>query len=158
MAVGSAALSSDVIGTEHPPLTVEVERGRLRAFAHSIDETDPVYLDLDAARAAGHPDLPVPPTFLFGLGLGGGADDFGWLAGLGVDLRQVLHGEQGFTYHQVAHAGDTLVLRPRIVDVFTKRGGALQFLVRETQVSRPDETLVADMRMTIVVRPPTAPA
>ena len=34
-------------------------------FAAAIGETDPVYTDLDAARAAGHRDLPVPPTFLF---------------------------------------------------------------------------------------------
>lgn len=154
----SARLGPDIVGTEHPPLTVEVERGRLRAFAHAIGETNPVYLDVGAARAAGHPDLPVPPTFLFGLGLGGGPDDFGWLAELGVDLRHVLHGEQSFAYAQVAHAGDTLVLRPRIVDVFSKRGGALQFLVRETTVRRPDETPVADLRMTLVVRSPAAAA
>lgn len=147
-------LSPDVIGTEHPPLTVQVERGRLRAFALAVGETDRVYLDVEAAQAAGHDDLPVPPTFLFGLALGDGAEGFAWLTELGVDLRHVLHGEQSFAYHDVAHAGDTLVLRPRIADVFSKRRGALQFLVRETQVHRTDDTPVADMRMTIVVQAP----
>jgi acyl dehydratase len=143
-----------VVGTALPQQTVEVERGRLRAFAQAIGETDPVYTNVEAAQAAGHPDLPVPPTFLFGLGLGRGAEDFAWLTGLGVDLRHVLHGEQGFTYHALAYAGDTLTLSPKITDVFSKRGGTLQFLVRRTVVERAGGTPVAELHETIVVRDP----
>jgi N-terminal half of MaoC dehydratase len=150
------AIDPAAIGTELPTLEVDVERGRLRSFASAIGETDPVYSDLGAAKAAGHADLPVPPTFLFGLGLGRGAADFAWLADLGVDLRHVLHGEQSFTYHSVAHAGDTLTLAPKITDVFSKRGGALQFLVRETAVRDAGGNPVADLRETIVVRDPGA--
>jgi len=145
-----------VVGTELPVLTRDIERGRLRSFALAIGETDPVYSDLDAAKEAGHPDLPVPPTFLFGLGLGGGEQDFAWLTDLGVDLRHILHGNESFTYHRVAHAGDTVTLAPKIVDVFSKRGGALQFLVRETSVRDVAGQPVADLRETIVVRDPGA--
>ncbi|HEY2096467.1 MAG TPA: MaoC family dehydratase N-terminal domain-containing protein [Pseudonocardia sp.] len=150
------AIDPAVIGTELPVRSVDVERGRLRSFASAIGETDPVYSDVDAAKAAGHADLPVPPTFLFGLGLGRGAADFVWLEDLGVDLRHVLHGEQSFTYHSLAHAGDTLTLAPKITDVFSKRGGALQFLVRETAVRDAGGNPVADLRETIVVRDPGA--
>jgi acyl dehydratase len=151
-----AGIDPAAIGTELPVRSVDVERGRLRAFASAIGETDPVYSDVDAAKAAGHADLPVPPTFLFGLGLGRGAADFVWLEDLGVDLRHVLHGEQSFTYHSLAHAGDTLTLAPKITDVFSKRGGALQFLVRETAVRDAGGNPVADLRETIVVRDPGA--
>ncbi|MBW0102290.1 MaoC family dehydratase N-terminal domain-containing protein [Pseudonocardia sp. KRD-291] len=140
-------MDPSVVGTVHPTAEVEVERGRLRAFAHAIGETDPVYSELDAARAAGHPDLPVPPTFLFGIG-----SDMAWLGALGVDLTAVLHGSQRFTYHCMAHAGDTLAFAPRIVDTYEKKGGALQFLVRETAVTRADGSAVADLQETIVVR------
>jgi hypothetical protein len=150
------AIDTSVIGTEMPVLTADIERGRLRSFALAIGETDPVYRDVDAAKAAGHADLPVPPTFLFGLAMGGGADDFAWLADLGVDLRHILHGEQSFTYHAIAHAGDTVTLAPKIVDVFSKRGGALQFIVRETGVRDSDGNPVADLRDTIVFRDPGA--
>ncbi|HZZ50975.1 MAG TPA: MaoC family dehydratase N-terminal domain-containing protein [Pseudonocardia sp.] len=150
------AIDPSVAGTTLPERTADIERGRLRSFANAIGETNPVYSDLDAARAAGHDDLPVPPTFLFGLGLGRGAEDFAWLSDLGVDLRHILHGEQSFTYHTVAHAGDTVTLTPRITDVFSKRGGALQFLVRETAVRASDGSPVADLRETIVVRDPKA--
>jgi acyl dehydratase len=150
--IDQRSIDRNLIGTAQPEREVDVERGRLRAFALAIGETDPVYTDVEAARAAGHPDLPVPPTFLFGLNLGRGAEDFAWLTDLGVDLRGILHGEQRFTYHALAHAGDTLRVAPRIVDVFEKKGGALRFLVRETAVRRTDGSPVADLRETIVIR------
>lgn len=141
---------------ELAPLTFEVERGRLRAFARSIGETDPIYLDTDAARAAGHRDLLVPPTFVFSMSLE--ADrPFGYLEDLGVDLGQILHGEQRFDYRAPMHAGDTLVLQDRIVDVFDKRGGAMEFVVKDTEVRRDGE-LVATGRTTIIVRHPEAVA
>jgi acyl dehydratase len=145
-------IDTTVVGTEYPHLDVEVQRGPLRAFALAVGETSPVYTDVNAAREAGHPDLPVPPTYLFGLGLGRGRDDFRWLSDLGIDLRAVLHGEQSFRYATLAHAGDTLRLMRRIVDAYQKRDGRLQFLVRETSVTRPDGTPVATMRETVVVR------
>jgi hypothetical protein len=150
------AIDTSVIGTEMPQITADIERGRLRSFALAIGETDPVYSDLDAARQAGHPDLPAPPTFVFGLALGRGEADFAWLTDLGVDLRHILHGNQSFTYHAIAHAGDTVTLAPKIVDVFSKRGGALQFIVRETAVRDADGNPIADLRDTIVVRDPGA--
>jgi acyl dehydratase len=137
---------------EFPSFAVEVERGRLRFFAEAIGETDPVYTDVEAARRAGHPDLPVPPTFFFSLGLEA-PDPFGYLDALGVDLRHVLHGEQRFEYERMAYAGDTLLLSERIVDVTAKRGGAMELLVKETDIRRGDEH-VARARSVIVVRSP----
>jgi hypothetical protein len=77
-----------------PPITVTVERGRLAFFAKATGQADPVYSDLDAAKAAGHPDLQVPPTFFMSLELEA-PEPFGFLTGLGIDPRRILHGEQG---------------------------------------------------------------
>jgi MaoC dehydratase-like protein len=137
---------------ELAPITVDVERGRLRFFAAAIGETDPVYSDLNAAYVAGHADLPVPPTFFFSLELEA-PDALGYLTELGVDLRRVLHGEQSFAYHSIVHAGDKLTLRPRIVDAYRKKGGALEFLVKKTDITRDGE-LVAEATAVIVVRNP----
>lgn len=63
------AIDRGAIGTELPELSLHVDAGRLRYFAKAIGETDPVYTDLDAAKEAGHPDPPVPPTFIFGIAL-----------------------------------------------------------------------------------------
>lgn len=146
MAIDPAAATAVVF----EPLTVTVERGRLAFFATATGQTDPVYVDLDAAKAAGHPDLPVPPTFFFSLELEAPAP-LAWLAGLGVDLRRLLHGEQSFTYHAPVHAGDTLTLSARIADAYSKKGGTLDFLVKDTEVRRGGE-LVAEARTVMVVR------
>lgn len=140
------------MAVEFAPITVAVERGRLRFFSKATGQTDPVYVDVHAARAAGHPDLPVPPTFFFSLTLEA-PDPFGYLAGLGIDLRFILHGEQSFSYQRLAYAGDQLSLRDRITDVYVKRGGALEFLVKQTDISRDGEP-VAQSRSVLVVRHP----
>jgi acyl dehydratase len=137
-------------GYQWPESTVEVERGRVAMFAKAIGETDPVYFDVDAARAAGHPDLLAPPTFVFGLDLEH-SDTLGVLAAHGVDLSAVLHGEQRFTYHRDVHAGDTLSLRAEFTDYYSKRNGALEFLVRRSQLTAGGD-LVAEMESVSVIR------
>jgi hypothetical protein len=150
-------ISKSAIGRRLTPVTTTFERGRLAFFAQAIGETDPVYSDLDAAKAAGHPDLPVPPTFVFGTILDG-PDPFGWLGDLGVDLRFILHGSQAFTYHSVLHAGDTVTVQPVITDIYDKRGGALEFIVSTTTVTRPDGEVAVSWDQTIVVRHPEVAA
>ena len=137
------------VGQELPPLTLE--RGRLRFFAQAIGETDPVYSDLDAARAAGYADLPAPPTFLFAAELDSG-QSMALLELLQIPLAKLLHGEQGFTYHRPACAGDTITVRPRITDIYDKKGGALEFVVKTSQAHNQRGELVAELRSVIVCR------
>ena len=100
-------IATGFIGHRLPVFSALVETGRLKFFAQAIGQTDPVYTDEAAALAAGHPALPVPPTFLFCLEMA--APNPGALRDLlGIDIAKVLHGEQRFTYHAMCHAGDTL--------------------------------------------------
>lgn len=71
---------------------------------------------------------------------------------LGMDYRSLLHGEQGFSYHAMAYAGDTLTFRQRIEDIYDKKSGALEFVVRKTHVSNQRGELVAELRCVTVVR------
>jgi len=144
-------MDQSVIGQELPPVTMTVDAGRLRFFAKAIGETNPVFTDLEAAKAAGHRDLPVPPTFLFAIELES-PDSFGWLADIGVDLRRVLHGEQSFTYHSPAVAGDVLTATPRIGNVYSKKGGTLEFIEKASTVTRENGDVVAELTSVIVVR------
>jgi hypothetical protein len=148
-------VDESVIGKDLPPITITVDAGRLRFFAKAIGETNPVFTDLETAKAAGHRDLPVPPTYLFGIELES-PDPFAWLAGVGVDLRRVLHGEQSFTYHSTAVAGDVLTATPRIGNVYSKKGGALEFIEKASTVTRENGDLVAELKTVIVVRNPEA--
>jgi hypothetical protein len=137
------------------PIPFEVERGRLRFFAETIGLTNPIYFDVAAARRAGHRDLPVPLTFLSNsleLSL---PNPLEWLAEVGGDLSKTTHAEQAFTYHATAYANDHLILHRKIVDVYTKKGGALEFVVKQSDVKRGDETL-AEVLFVAAIRHPEA--
>ena len=139
------------IGHVMPRFSAVVEAGRLRFFAKATGQTDPVYSDEAAARAAGHPGLPVPPTFLFCLEMES-PDPAAIRDLLGMDYRTLLHGEQGFTYHRQAYAGDMLSFEQRIDDIYDKKGGALEFVVRGTRVLNQRDELVAELRAVTVIR------
>lgn len=146
-------INRQFIGHTMPPFSVAVEPGRLRFFAKATGQTDPVYRDDAAARAAGHPGLPVPPTFLFCLEMD--APDPAAIRNLlGLDYKRLLHGEQGFSYHRMAHAGDVLTFEQRIDDIYDKKGGALAFVVRKTRVTNQRGEHVADLRGVTVMRQP----
>ena len=144
-------LDRSFIGLETKPRSVAVEAGQLRFFARATGEKDPIYFDEAAARAAGHPALPAPPTFLFCLG-SLAPDGENVIARLGVDMGRVLHGEQSFTYGQPIHAGDVITLTTRISDIYDKRGGALDFIVQDTDATNQNGEAVGQTRTVIVVR------
>lgn len=139
------------IGHAMPAFSAVVEAGRLRFFAKATGQTDPVYSDEAAARDAGHRSLPVPPTFLFCLEMES-PDPAAIRNLLGMDYRSLLHGEQGFVYHAMAYAGDTLTFEQRIEDIYDKKGGALEFVVRKTRVTNQHHELVAELRCVTVIR------
>ena len=146
-------VNPDIVGMPMPPISMDIERGRLVQFARATGATDPVYVDLDAAKNAGHRDLPVPPTFLFAIELEQ-PEPFWWAAEAGIDFKYVLHGEQRFDYHRLAYAGERLTATASITDVYSKRGGALDFVIKKTAVTDEAGAPVADLTATIVVRNP----
>ncbi|MBC2637677.1 MULTISPECIES: MaoC family dehydratase N-terminal domain-containing protein [unclassified Rhodococcus (in: high G+C Gram-positive bacteria)] len=146
------ALDHAILDVTPPILSLDVERGRIHQFAVAIGEKNQVYRDRDAALAAGHPDVLAPPTFLFGLELEN-SDVFGDLAAHGVDLGNVLHGEQRFRYFADVHAGDRLQFESTYVDAYSKASGTLDFLVRRTTVTRGG-TVVAELESVSVIKNP----
>lgn len=139
------------IGVESEPFDAEVEKGRLRLFAKAIGETDPVYSDEAAAHAAGHRSILMPPTFLFCLEMEH-PDPYRWFRDLNIPLPRALHGGQAFRYHEPGYAGDVMTFRAVIVDVFEKKGGALEFVVQDVFITNQAARPVADFRRTVVVR------
>jgi hypothetical protein len=58
-----AELSKDIVGRKMEPFTFTVERGKVKEFLQAIGETNAIYHDVSAAKAAGYTDTPVPLTF-----------------------------------------------------------------------------------------------
>ncbi|CAI8856183.1 acyl dehydratase [Pseudomonas sp. JAI111] len=138
------------IGRQLPTFLATAEAGQLRFFAKAIGETNPIYFDEQAARDAGYPGLPLPPTFLFSLEFQ--IPSNAWRDELGIVTARILHGEESFRYHRMAYAGDTLRFDVRIADIYDKKGGALEFVVRETRVTNQHGEHVADLRSVLVQR------
>jgi acyl dehydratase len=143
------------LGVTSDPRMIDVEVGQLRFFAKAIGETNPIYSDEAAARAAGYRAIPAPPTFLFSLHLGAPAhrgDMFDPVHGLGVDMRHLLHGEQHFTCHRCIYAGDRISLTTTTSNIYEKNGGALEFFVQETRAVNVDGELCGEMRSVMILR------
>ena len=140
-----------------PPHSADVEAGRLRLFAKATGETRPEYCDEAAARAAGHPALPAPPTYAACLYMDV-PDPFRWFGDVGIELSHVLHGAQGFRYFAPVYAGDRLTFASRIDDVFRKGRGALTFIIKTTEVTNRAGDRLLQVRSTIVVRAESGPA
>ena len=138
------------IGHVFPSFTVAVEAARIRFFARVTGQTDPVYFDEAAARAAGHASPPVPVTFIYCLEAEGSTFE-PMFELLGADNRELLHAEQAFRYFAVPCAGSTLSFAQWVDDIYEKKGGALQFAVRKTRVTNARRELVAEMRNVIVL-------
>jgi acyl dehydratase len=138
------------IGKKLPAFRAIAEAGQLRFFAKATGESNPIYFDESAARDAGHPHLPLPPTFLFSLEFE--QPDKSWREEMGIDVSRILHGEQTFTYHRIAYAGDVLLFEGVIADIYDKKGGALDFVVRDTRVTNQRGEPVADLRSVLVQR------
>jgi acyl dehydratase len=136
------------VGRESAPLVVDVERGHIRRFAQAIGDANPIYFDEAAARAAGHPRIPAPPTFAVALRANDPRE------GLELDWRKLLHGEQEFTFARPLYEGDRLTVVGRIADAYVKSGkaGEMDFLVLETVATDAAGARVFSARSLVVIR------
>jgi acyl dehydratase len=148
---GRPVIDKRWIGHCLPASVLHIDRTRLQFFAKATGEERPLYTDESAARAAGYPDVPAPPTFLFAADLDSGAHDR-MLEDLEVPAFRILHGEQSFTYHKPVFAGDTVTVRSVITDIYQKKDGALEFIVKTSRAVNQNDELVAELRMVLISR------
>lgn len=144
------------IGFTTPPTQVRTDPWRVKLFCQAIGEADPVYLDLDAARAAGFEKTLLPPTFLKAIE-GDHFSSAAMLELLNVPLRGVMHAEQSFDYLEPVCVGGPVIVSRTVHDIHDKKNGALIFIVLDTRYEVAGR-LVATSRQTIVVRNAPVPA
>jgi acyl dehydratase len=144
------ALDPSLVGHVYPPTEPYlVSREKIREFATAIGSTEPAYLDPEAARALGYPDVLAPPTFPIVLTAAGTQlliDD----EKLGLDFSRVVHGDQRFTYTRPVRAGDRLVSAVTIEEI-SERGGHA-FLTTRIEIATEDGEPVVTTRAKLVVR------
>jgi acyl dehydratase len=142
-------LNQALVGKAYPAVRYEVGREKLREFAIAVGETDPVYHDEAAARAAGHPDLPAVPTFAVVLSFRAGQVVYGD-SDLGLDYSRVVHGEQEFVHHRPIRAGDRLLAAGKVA--FASAKGPHELLTLETEITTEAGEPVCTVRATLLSR------
>ena len=142
-------LNQALVGKEYPPVRYEVGREKLREFAVAVGETDPIYHDEEAARAAGHPDIPAVPTFAIVLSMRASLAIHGDPE-LGLDYSRVVHGEQEFVSHRPIRAGDRLLAVAKVASAEPK--GRHELLTIETEVTTEAGEAVCTVTGTLLSR------
>ena len=146
-------------GYESAPVEVTVERGPIAFFAETIGETNPIHFDVDAARAAGHPDVMAPATYPVVLDMAaskegarkGQKDLLGLIA---ADMRYLLHGTENYSYSGPIYAGDTVEIISRIKGFSDAKGGALEIAHLEMEIRHPDRGTLAIATRDLIHRLP----
>jgi hypothetical protein len=144
-------LDRSKIGHEFDSFNANIEKGRLKFFAKAIGEINPVYFDESAARNAGYKTIPAPPTYPFVLDMEG-PELLPILDLLDMDIGRILHGSQEFEYLGAIYAEDTITVTSKLIDVFDKKAGTLEFVVIENSYTNHHDDLVAKAVNTIVYR------
>ncbi|MEU6266507.1 MaoC family dehydratase N-terminal domain-containing protein [Saccharopolyspora shandongensis] len=143
-------LDQSFIGREYPPTAAyEVGREKIREFAAAIQDDSPLYRDVEAAKAAGYPDVIAPPTFAVILSMAA-HDAIVEDPQLGLDYSRVVHGQQEFTHHRPIRAGDRLVTVVHVDDIKARAGN--DFLTVRAEIGTVDGEPVCTAKSMLVAR------
>jgi acyl dehydratase len=142
-------VKTDAIGKTYEPKTYAVGREKIREYANAVGETNPVHLDLEAARAAGYADLVAPPMFVVVYAAPTMAPAI-FDPDVGIDFARMVHGGQEFRWERPVVAGDEITTTAQVKDI-SERGG-MGFYVFETVSKNQDGDTVATGTWTNIVR------
>jgi acyl dehydratase len=142
-------VDTQAAGKTYEPKTYAVGREKVREYANAVGETNPVHLDVDAARAAGYADVVAPPMFAVVYSAPAMAPAV-LDPEVGIDLAMMVHGGQEFAWAKPVVAGDEITTTASVKDISERAGKG--FYVFETVSTNQDGDTVATGTWTNIVR------
>jgi acyl dehydratase len=142
-------LSTEAVGKRYDPLVYAVGREKIREYALSVGETEPLSLDVGAARSAGYADVVAPPMFAVVYS----APAMGPVLfdpEVGLDFMRMVHGGQEFRWGPLVVAGDEISTAVSVVSIEERAGKG--FYVFESVSTNQDGDTVAVGTWTNIVR------
>jgi acyl dehydratase len=136
-------------GKTYEPKIYAVGREKVREYAHAVGETNPVHLDVAAARAAGYADVVAPPMFAVVYSAPAMAPAV-LDPDVGINLAMMVHGGQEFVWGRPVVAGDEITTTASVKDISERDGKG--FYVFETVSTNQDGDTVATGTWTNIVR------
>jgi acyl dehydratase len=141
------------IGHEFPPFSSIIEAGRVRLFCQAIGETALIHVDARAARQAGYRNIVAPLTFPAAVAMDN-PDPRRIIDLMEVDIAWILHGEEHYDCLRPICVGDEITTSLKIIDVYDKKNGALEFVLTELDMRNQFEERVCKIRRLFIVRRP----
>ncbi|TFD85962.1 FAS1-like dehydratase domain-containing protein [Cryobacterium serini] len=137
-------------GRVFPPVAPYlVGREKVREFSRAVFASNPINLDPEAARAAGHADVVAPPTFAVVVQEATLAQLLAEPDG-GIDFTRVVHGDQRFSYSRPIVAGDELTATLAVTSI--KSLGGHSMVTAESTIIDAAGAHVVTAISTLVVR------
>jgi acyl dehydratase len=143
------AVKTDAVGKEFAPVTYAVGREKIKEYALAVGETNPLHLDVEAARAAGYRDVVAPPMFAVvycAPSMGPAVFD----PEVGINFALLVHGGQEFEWGDLVVAGDEITTTTTVKDIGERAGNG--FYVFETTSRNQDGATVCTGTWTNIVR------
>ncbi len=136
-------------GKEHLAGPFEVTKELIQSFTRSVGETNPVFTDEDAARAAGYRGLVAPPTLCTVLVHRVSLPSINLKFG-----KMQVHAGQRVQPRAPIVAGDQVTASSHLKDVYAKTGrsGIMVFIVWETTFRNQNGEVVADVQESFATR------
>jgi acyl dehydratase len=146
-----------LVGLRIDEVEFPVEEGKIREFAAAVGDPNPIYRDREAARAAGYPSIPVPPTF--SIVAAHWRDQAAMVERLGLDLRRIVVGEAQWDYLVGVYAGDRLSgarIVKEVVERAGRRGGRMTMITIESELrNQHGELAIRQRDLVIELGPPS---
>jgi acyl dehydratase len=133
------SISTAAIGKEYPPVVYAVGREKVKEYAVAVGETNPIHLDVEAARAAGYEDVVAPPMFAV-VYVGPSLAPVLFDPEVGVNLAMMVHGSQEFRWGPLVLAGDEITTTTTVKDI-ADRGGMGFYVFESVSTSRSGVTV-----------------
>lgn len=113
--------NTDAIGKRYAPVVYAVGREKVKEYALAVGESDPLHLDVAAARAAGFADVVAPPMFAV-VYQSPSVMPALFDPEVGIDFAMLLHSGQEFRWERLVVAGEELTTTTTVASVAEKSG------------------------------------
>jgi acyl dehydratase len=132
-------LDTKAIGKKFPSAVYAIGREKVKEYARATGETNPVHLDHEAAREAGHADVVAPPMFAVvysAPAMGPAIFD----PEVGINFPMLVHGSQEFVWGPTVVAGDEITTEVTMKDI-SERGGNGFYVFESVSKNQRGETV-----------------
>jgi acyl dehydratase len=130
-------VNDKAVGKSYDPVVYAVGREKIREYARAVGESNPVHLDVQAARDAGYADVVAPPMFAVVYS----APSVGppiFDPEIELNFAMMVHGGQEFEWGAPVVAGDEITTTARVKDISEKDGRGY-YVFESTSVNQRGE-------------------